>query len=255
MKDVAHCVLCGHTEPQLKPTKLAKFVDDRMQGHSEPVTNVHMPWVENFTVICDSCGFKHSSRRYTLAQEQQYYHDYGSGSYLDQRCRYEGEGLRHTFCNIQPGLLPQRRDQLTRAFQLLPEIQPRSVIDWGGLGRSVPRIWDQCQYYSLDISGVELAQGWLPDCGLSADLIISQQVLEHVSDPWAMIREMALRLNPGGYLYIEVPNEDEFFGAEMIHEHINGWSPLSLTWVALQLNSRILVRDSDTVNHYLLIQL
>lgn len=43
----------------------------------------------------------------------------------------------------------------------------------------------------------------LPDC--SVDLVISQETLEHVSDPQQVVREITRVLRPGGMLYLQVP--------------------------------------------------
>lgn len=252
MKDLTHCVLCGSKHVVIKPTKLSRFVNDRMQGIDCRDPNTALIDLDHWAVICENCGFKHSSRRYTVEQEARYYHDYGTGSYLDQRCHYEGDALRHVFGQNQPAILPQRRAELAQVFARVPELKPRSVIDWGGLGRSINRDFGNCVYYYTDISGSLPESGWINHQGESADLICSQQVLEHVSDPRTLIGTMIDHLNPGGYLYIEVPNEDQFYAAVMIHEHINGWSPLSLTWAMLEFDLTVVLSESNSVNHWIL---
>jgi SAM-dependent methyltransferase len=49
----------------------------------------------------------------------------------------------------------------------------------------------------------------LEDAGTEYDLITAFHVLEHLSDPRATLRELALRLAAGGRLVIEVPHSED----------------------------------------------
>lgn len=46
------------------------------------------------------------------------------------------------------------------------------------------------------------------------DLIILSHVLEHMNDPLAFLKKVKSKLKPGGYIFIEVPNEDYKFKKE-----------------------------------------
>lgn len=69
------------------------------------------------------------------------------------------------------------------------------------------------------------------------DLITFNKVLEHVSDPVAMLKRSRIHLRKGGFVYIEVPdgeaawfegpNREEFF-----IEHLHVFSPASLVLLA-----------------------
>lgn len=74
-------------------------------------------------------------------------------------------------------------------------------------------------------SGARVLEASFPAKGLrsgSFDLIVAQQVLEHLNDPMRAGREMARLLRPGGLAYITVPNSESWgaktFGAEWV-----GW--------------------------------
>jgi len=55
---------------------------------------------------------------------------------------------------------------------------------------------------AVDVAGLADA---LPLCGASADAVLSSQVLEHLPDPEAAMREMCRVLKPGGLLFISFP--------------------------------------------------
>lgn len=59
--------------------------------------------------------------------------------------------------------------------------------------------------------GLNLREGSVEDVGDDTfDLIILSHVVEHFPDPIGTVQQVAGRLNPGGHIYIEVPDADEF---------------------------------------------
>jgi SAM-dependent methyltransferase len=58
----------------------------------------------------------------------------------------------------------------------------------------------------IDTAADVLADGHaLPFAALSFALIVSQEALEHMSDPWRVMREVERVLAPGGILYLQLP--------------------------------------------------
>jgi 2-polyprenyl-3-methyl-5-hydroxy-6-metoxy-1,4-benzoquinol methylase len=87
--------------------------------------------------------------------------------------------------------------------------------------------------------GLEIVAGGLEAVAAVArfDLVILNQVLEHLDEPAAMLRKLAAMLGPGGKLIIGVPNfaswQSAFGGEGWFHldvpRHLHHYSPASLT--------------------------
>lgn len=255
MQDISHCVLCGSSSVSQRSARLSLFVDDRMQGISRARPDQHPGWVHTLLIHCADCDLSHSSRRYSPEEECRYYLDYGHGSYIDQRALYEGPGILQTFLRNLPQDIPRRRQEFSQRFSQLLDLNPRTVIDWGGLGHSVPCLWAGTEYLCRDISGGEPEINWHPDQGQSsADLIISQQVLEHLSNPLEHFREIHRRLSLGGRCYLEVPNESQSYAEVIIHEHVNSWTVTSLCRLVHEFSMTVVQSGTDSVNHWILAQ-
>lgn len=69
------------------------------------------------------------------------------------------------------------------------------------------------------------------------DLIVMFQVLEHIAEPVALLRECASRLAPGGFLIVNVPNfaswQARFGGSKWLHldppRHLSHFTPQTLS--------------------------
>lgn len=74
--------------------------------------------------------------------------------------------------------------------------------------------------------------GSVPLEAASFDLITIMHVLEHVSRPAEVVRQMRAALKPGGLLFIEVPNtlDLNMFYDLLLFEHLYHFSPDTLTW-------------------------
>jgi 2-polyprenyl-3-methyl-5-hydroxy-6-metoxy-1,4-benzoquinol methylase len=89
--------------------------------------------------------------------------------------------------------------------------------------------------HSLHVEIVSSPVETLP-LGAQFDLIIMFQVLEHVRDPIALLKECAKRLSPKGYMVANVPNfsswQSKFAKAEWFHldvpRHLNHFTPQTL---------------------------
>ncbi len=251
MYTINHCALCTSSDVLSNSAGLYPFVQHRMTGVAPSTGSAIIPT----TVIrCSHCGFAHSAVRFTLEEEQRFYSNYGRDDYLDQRCHYEGEVMRHYFMHtrLSSDALRMREFNNFLARQIPSAVQFRRVLDYGGLGITVPQRWTDCEYMSSDLSGVEgLAAGFTRWDGAPVDFLISQQCLEHVSDPLTLWRAMVSQVAVGGWIYIEVPNEANY-GSGLIHEHINGFNQQSLDYLASQAAVEVEYCGADAGNWVLL---
>lgn len=76
-----------------------------------------------------------------------------------------------------------------------------------GTGRGIEYLPRRIDMDAVPMPGVALlADGChLPFADASIAAVVSQGVLEHIPDPWAVAREIMRILKPGGHAYIEVP--------------------------------------------------
>lgn len=253
MYTINQCALCFSSDVVTNPAELYPFVQHRMTGLAPASGRALIP---TQVLRCSSCGFAHSNVRFTLQEEQAFYSNYGRDDYLDQRCYYEGEHMRHYFLHTRLSSNALRLAEfsgfLARYFP--GDSTPLRLLDFGGLGLTVPRRWAACQYMSSDLSGVSgMAEGFSVWDSLPVDFLISQQCLEHVSDPRSLWLHMVQQVSPGGWIYIEVPNEHNY-GSGHIHEHINGFNQSSLDYLASIAPVRVVYSGVDTSNWVLLAQ-
>ncbi len=108
-------------------------------------------------------------------------------------------------------------------------------------------------------SGIRLIKQSVEDhakaCDLY-DLVVSFQVLEHVSDPAGFIRGSVECLKPSGLLVIAVPAHDGFAGAainsilDMPPHHLTHWSATSLKKIAPMFGLELLALEHEPVAEY-----
>jgi SAM-dependent methyltransferase len=101
------------------------------------------------------------------------------------------------------------------------------VLDLGSGGRSLPGVisMEYVEHPDNSLQGDCLA---LPFRDNSVDLILSQAVLEHVTNPDAAMAEMNRVLKPGGLLYVEIAFMQPVHQAPW---HYFNVTPHGLTWM------------------------
>jgi SAM-dependent methyltransferase len=153
------------------------------------------------------------------------------------------------------------RRQIVRALveELLPPNCGHRVIDVGcGTGANVAALADgyECQGIDTSPAAIELAQRRFPDlrftCGFApgglladiaaADLIMLNDVLEHVADDAELLSSLVAAAKPGAYFLITVPADmtlwsqhDESFG----HFRRYDLTRFRQTWAELPLDERL----------------
>jgi len=186
---------------------------------------------------CTSCSFVQVKHGFADDSLSILYRDYRSETYNRDRIHYEpsyrriadqaGFGQKETNTRIET---------LTVWLQdLIAPDSTFSMLDYGGAdGRFLPRLTGK--KYVYEISSVEASPGVVSirdesQLGLYPYIQLAH-ILEHVNRPLEMVRNVSQWLLPGGYLYIEVPQDfpdtkidqlvaGRYGGLVPIHEHIN----------------------------------
>jgi SAM-dependent methyltransferase len=97
----------------------------------------------------------------------------------------------------------------------------------------------------IDLSKITSGIGeQLPYADESFDVVFSFQVLEHVKDPYLVLKESWRVLKKGGILYINAPNYNFFFEG---HYHIF-WIPNMPKWMA-KAYVKLIGRNTDYLNY------
>ena len=256
------CICCGGSNLASSPAVLMPFVASRALGQ-EPLEittawgmrdlRPGMAYTLCHSLQCHACGALFLDYRFTPAQMAALYEDYRGPTYTRQRDRFE------------PGYAVTVAQDYTRRHPyiskveawLAPHLRERPLIlDWGGGDGSNTPFLGQGQVFVHDISGAALAEG-AERADTRArqryDLVVCMQVLEHVADPLAMLREIQPLMDLRTMLYLEVPHEalvrQHPPGTDLTphkrhwHEHVNFFTESSLR----QLTARAGLRVTDTL--------
>ena len=186
-----------------------------------------------------------------------------SGGYVD--ATYSADGIASTYEKIM-GLPPERSDNVQRVARVdgwwrSAGREPGSVLDVGaGLGVFPARMkeagWEvtaldpdeRAVAHAREHIGVEaVCADFMEEDSLGRfDLVTFNKVLEHVPDPVAMLARTRANLEPGGAVYVELPDgemaatdpdgpgREEFF-----IEHLRAFSIASLSLLALHAGFRV----------------
>jgi SAM-dependent methyltransferase len=211
-------------------------------------------------IRCAVCG--HFLSWHTMDADGMY-----GGAYAD--ATYPGDALRRTFDRII-ALDPAKSDNIGRVAHIaafmrdrLPSGRAPRVLDVGSglcvfLHRMKAEGWDgtaldpdpRAAAHARDVVGVQAVAGdfmKVDDLG-RFDLVSFNKVLEHVLDPVAMLARSALFLEPGGVVYVELPDgemavhdgpgREEFF---VEHHHVFSFASFSI--LAARAGFRVLALE------------
>ena len=206
--------------------------------------------------VCAACSFVQTKHGFTDESLSNLYRDYRSDTYNQERINYE-PSYRELAGQVGSG--KQEIEVRTRALTdwLRSKVVANrhfSMLDYGGAdGRFLPQLAGA--KYVFEISDVKPAAGIISirneaDLG-SYSYVQLAHVLEHVSRPREMVERAAKLLSPGGYLYIEVPQDlsdstidqlvaGSYRGSVTIHEHINLYTTKSITRLMESANLRVI---------------
>lgn len=233
-----HCILCGGETMEGK-AHFAEFINAREFLGKPPQTSL---------LTCKKCGFTYSSYRPTDEEMEQLYHGYRDEQYFNMRHGFEPQYTRDINDQfLKQGNIQMRRDKIWNF--LSPYVSgARSVLDYGGdRGQVIPLQFVDARRAVYEVSGVEVNPGIELICDLREvwsgkwDFIMCLHLLEHVSDPIAIVENMVRGIGDGGFLYIEVPFERPFeaYSDYAFHEHINFYTMYSIEAISRKFGLNI----------------
>ena len=195
--------------------------------------------------LCLDCSFVQVKHAFSDEALGRLYADYRSSSYNEERIRYEPSYAQLSrYVGIGDKELESRVGGLTAWLKGKIDCSDGfSMLDFGGSdGRFLPLL--DGQKYVFDISNVSPLPG-VVRIENEADLktypyVQIAHVLEHVSEPLALVEHVSTFVQPSGHLYIEVPQElpddalselksDPVRLVLSVHEHINLYSIAAVT--------------------------
>jgi hypothetical protein len=189
---------------------------------------------------CRRCSFVQAKHPIPEEWITRLYLDYRSETYNSERIQYEPSYARiAAHVGTAPLEVSKRVEAatlfLTGKLDITPEF---TMLDYGGAdGRFLPPLADRRYVYEISdivpIPGVQRIAS-VETLGQYSYIHLAH-VLEHVMYPLHLVRQVVERIEPRGYLYIEVPQdaEEQYLrqfqqgqsGIELsIHEHINYYS-------------------------------
>lgn len=261
--------------------KLAPFFAARVLG----VKSGQLAHLEVDAALCLDCLFLTHATKLPEDGISRLYEDYRQESYNEERISYEPEYAEIAAKVGGPDELVLRSRDLGEYFQgllsdrVLELMNVRSALDWGGgTGEYIPfQILEHCEEVVVHDISTGSAKGGqngdmvstntvkesvpLIDVEARYDYIQFCHVLEHLQEPLASVRSVVERhLNPFGYLYVEVPIEEDMYAfapqlaaipghSYLVHEHINKYCLDSVFRLAESIG-RLSILDlrEDTTN-------
>ncbi len=187
--------------------------------------------------LCTHCFFIQTKIPFHDEDIMRLYWDYRSPAYNRERIHYEPE-----YAQIAAAVGQDRREISTRRSALstflhkgLQTSEAHTILDYGGAdGRFIPDIPGSKFVYEISnmdpVSGVARIKSE-SELG-TYSIVLFAHVTEHVTHPLNLVRKLSAYVEPGGYLYIETPQDiSDQQRAELqysapcldigIHEHIN----------------------------------
>jgi len=239
------CPVCNSKNDEFKVAPISKWMLYHLYGWRTDITD--SPLALNAPVYrCDECDFVYFSGRYDSGEMNKIYSDY-QGKRIDNReifqpnIRLMGGGL----ANSQ--ILHENRKNYFKDFIANLNLQftkrPR-ILDFGGNGSNIPE--HEYEIFSYDVGNESTPKYVRQISSLedilnlpTFDMITNTHVLEHISEPQALLQDIRGICKKETYLYLEVPYEfatpinqpsnlEKCLGLEGIDEHINKFNVKSL---------------------------
>jgi hypothetical protein len=187
--------------------------------------------------LCTHCSFIQTTIPFHDDDIMRLYLDYRSPSYNRERIHYEPEYAAIASAIGQDQIEVRVRTEALTAFlrERVKTTDRHTILDYGGSdGRFIPDIPGSKFVYEISsmnpLPGVTRIKSE-SELG-TYSIVLLAHVTEHVTHPLNLVRKLSAYIEPGGFLYIETPQEvTDQERAELrrlvsrldigIHEHIN----------------------------------
>jgi hypothetical protein len=214
--------------------------------------------------VCSVCSFLQMKHEVPEEWINRLYSDYRSESYNRERIHYEP-----SYAAIARHIgLPQEAETRVRQLTLWLEGKIEvsadfTMLDFGGAdGRFLPSVPAKKFVYEIsdypiapDVTRVTSAR----ELGEYSYVQLAH-VLEHVLHPLRLVSTLVENVKPGGYLYLEVPQETDDETLQglkrgeinknlSIHEHINGYSSLAMAKLVESAGLELVAIEREQVDY------
>lgn len=196
------CIICSAKKMVSFEAKVACFLNYLMFDNKHSETEL---------LYCKKCKISYFKLRPTDEEASRYYENYVTEEFVNLREKFE-PAIREVYA--QYTLTEKDRvGFIKKSISGIKTDDFKNVLDYGGKGGFLKPLFERAEKYSYDKSLFPAAEGvtLIPNFNEfdeEFDFIMANQVLEHVPYPNECFVEMTKKLKKGGYIYIEVPNEE-----------------------------------------------
>ena len=204
------CLICGSQNIEKYQAKIHPFICERIKKGDAEIALIN----------CNKCDFVFFDYRLSSEEVNDLYYNYRDKKYQECRQKYDKSYSFeiNEFIGKDSNEIAVKKQNILTAIERskIDLNKVESVLDFGGdSGQNIDLdIFNLKNKYLFDVSdakpvaGVKKLQSISPN--ESFDFVVSQHVLEHVSDPLEMLKTNINLLRKGGFFYFELPMDSPF---------------------------------------------
>lgn len=221
------CVACDNDTLFAGYAAFVDFLNERMFLNKPKAT---------LMMHCPKCGMYFSYYRPDDEEMGRLYSNYRGDEYFEQRHRHEAHYTREIndeLINPPDGGKKRMEGMSDFIGKHIDLSSVKMLLDYGGdKGQFIPPQFSNAEKYVYEISspqvvdGVTLIEDKKKLYEYKWDIILCNQVMEHLSDVKGYFKELVSHMNEDTVLYVEVPHENYMINQDCvgIHEHINAFT-------------------------------
>jgi hypothetical protein len=213
-----HCLACKSDRLISCDTKISDFLAERIFNVKDdmilPVKLYH----------CMECGFAFYDKRLSEAEEGKLYSGYRSDEYQKMRQRHDiwyTPAINQALCKDEKGLNVHRA-LIERICKENIPCKIHRALDYGGdMGQKYPSGLSIDEKYVYDVSGAETVEGVVSLStfnlakAMEYDLIMCNQVLEHIGELDYFIGLIKSLGNENTWFYFDVPFDSPYIKSSL----------------------------------------